>query len=330
MSATEPVRAGSTGDASAPGPQVVQVALCSTNLPRTVALLSALGFRDAGGRCFAGAMLAEVQRLGDDAATVLWWLVGPQPFLQLEVFSHTDPAPRPLPADRRPSDVGWSRWAVGVVDVDAALARLAGHGVSAVTRFTDAAGERHACFVEPGSGIHVHLRERPDAVDGPLLLSATVSVPDLDAARALYVDALGMPERPSPTTDEHERLWGLDGARARRFAVDGGPATIEVVAYEQPAPRPLPADHRLSDQGLMHAAVGFRDKRRLEQLADRLVAAGYPLTAPLPAGDSGGTYLDCGDGLTLELFAAPPAHDAGYGFVPVPPPPFAAAAPASR
>lgn len=306
------------------GPTVVQVALCSLNLPRTVALLSALGFRDAGGRSFSGAMLAEVQRLGDDAATVLWWLVGPQPFVQIEVFQHTDPVARPLPVDHRPSDIGWSRWGVAVADLDAALDALRAHGVDPTARLTDADGVRHATVVEPWTRVPLHLREQPDAADGPRLTYVAVSVPDLDAARKLYVERIGMPEVAPPTTDAHQALWGLDGATSRRLAVGGGPVALEVVEYLEPRGRPLPADHRLSDQGLMHAAVGFRDKARLERLADRLVAAGHPLTAPLPAGESGGTYVDCGDGLTLELFAAPPAHDAGYGFIPVPPPPFAA------
>jgi catechol 2,3-dioxygenase-like lactoylglutathione lyase family enzyme len=306
------------------GPTVVQVALCSLNLPRTVAVLSALGFRDAGGRSFAGSMLAEVQRLGDDAATVLWWLVGPQPFVQIEVFQHTDPDARPLPADHRPCDIGWARWGVAVADLDGALDALRAHGVDPTARLTDAAGVRHATVVEPSTRVPLHLREQPDATDGPRLTYVAVSVPDLDAARELYVERIGMPETTPPTTDAHQPLWGLTGATSRRFAVDGGPVALEVVEYLEPRGRPLPADHRLSDQGLMHAAIGFRDKRRLERLADRLVAAGHPLTAPLPVGPSGGTYLDCGDGLTLELFAAPPEHDAGYGFVPVPPPPFVA------
>jgi hypothetical protein len=92
---------------NAPVPSVVQLAMCSDDLPRTLRMyIEVFGFADAGGRKFWGEWLAHVQDVGDDAACLLWWLVGRQDLLQLEFFHHTLPRQRPLPADWRPSDQG--------------------------------------------------------------------------------------------------------------------------------------------------------------------------------------------------------------------------------
>src|SRR3954447_17818848 len=107
-------------------PRIVQLALCTTDLPSTVRrYVEVFGFADAGGRVFWGPRLAGIQGLGDDAATVLWWMVGRQDLVQLEVFHHTLPPIRPRPPDWRASDHGWSAFAIAVPDFDAVLERLA-------------------------------------------------------------------------------------------------------------------------------------------------------------------------------------------------------------
>ncbi|MCK9250749.1 MAG: VOC family protein [Solirubrobacteraceae bacterium] len=319
-------------------PRVVQVALCTSDIPRTVALLSDLGFRDAGGRVFSGPLLAEVQELGDDGATVIWWLVGDQDYLQLELFHHTVPVQRPRPADERVCDLGWSRWTIEVGDLDAATAVFARYGIAPMGPVVTDADSRRACFRDPWTAVPLEVVEmvgrRDDGALGggrrdptgpratPRIVAATVSVPDLERARATFVDLLGMPLVDGALhRAEHEALWGLDGARSRSFAVRGGDAALEVVEYLEPRGRPAPADRLLSDQGFMHAAVGHEDIAPLRRLADRVLAAGHRLTAPLPDGSSGGTYAWCDD-VSLELFAVPPEERAAYGFDPEPPPAF--------
>jgi catechol 2,3-dioxygenase-like lactoylglutathione lyase family enzyme len=148
-------------------PRVVQLAFCTSNLPRTMALYSEVfGFADAGGRLFSGAWLAEIQGVGDDAATILWWLVGRQDMVQLELFTHTEPPQRPLPVDWRPSDLGWTRWGLTVPDFDAALGRLGRRGITTITEPVDREGLRRVCFRDPHVGIVVEVMEEGAATPG--------------------------------------------------------------------------------------------------------------------------------------------------------------------
>jgi hypothetical protein len=87
-------------------PRIVQLALCSTDLPSTVRRYTKVfGLADAGGHVL-GPWLARNQGPGDDTATTLWWIVGRQDLVQLELFSHTEPAIGPLPPGHSAADHG--------------------------------------------------------------------------------------------------------------------------------------------------------------------------------------------------------------------------------
>ncbi len=108
-------------------PKIAQLAFCTDDLPGSVRLYSeAFGFAPAGGNMVWGQWLADIQDLGEDAATAIAWLVGRQDLLQLEFFNHTLPRPRPLADDWRPSDLGWVRWGLTIPDFEPALDRLHG------------------------------------------------------------------------------------------------------------------------------------------------------------------------------------------------------------
>ena len=270
--------------------------MCSADLPHTLRLYTEVfGFADAGGRAFWGPWLG-VQALGPDAAALVWWLVGRQDFVQLEVFHHTTPAQRPLPDDWRPSDHGWVRWGLAVPDFDAALDRLRGMGIATLSEPAERDGLRRVCFRDPDVGVIVEVMEDGAALAGgirprhydlvPALVYAAVSVPDLDRARAFFVDTLGLAEEPAELLhdDASEALWGLEGAACERFVVSGGDVSVEVVRYDDPPGRPRPPDSSLSDQGLMNLAVGFRERAELERLYERIVANGYRPNAELMPG----------------------------------------------
>jgi len=303
----------------------VQVAFCTSNLPRSIELYSrALGFDDAGGQAFTGKLLARVQGLGDSAATVVWWLVGPQEFFQVELFAHTEPQQRNLPDGWRPSDLGWVRWGVAVADLDAVVVGLANCGIELITEPLVELDCRRVCFRDPWTKVIVEVIERGDADPCPAVIYGTVSVPDLDRARAFYIEAVGLAEYVGPALHgpEHETLWGLPGAKSSSFVVDGGGILLEVVRYDDPVGRPMPADYRLSDQGFMHMAVGVRDMGDLKVIAARIESYGYRLTNPLQPGSSGGTYVVDGDDLTLEIIAVPVEFESQYGFLAQAPPIF--------
>ena len=278
---------------------------------------------------FWGPWLAGIQGLGDDAATVLWWMVGRQDLVQLEFFNHTLPPIRPLPADWRASDHGWTSFAIAVPDFDGVLERLAASGVATITEPAVHAGLRRVAFRDPDIGVVVEMLEEGPALPGgirtrhyelaPALVSITLSVADLDRARAFFVDTVGLaPADVALRSPELEAVRGLAGARSESFAVRGGDLFIEVVRYDEPAGRPRPADARLSDQGIMNVAVGFRQRHRSEALLARLRAAGHHVSADLPVTPAGGVYVTDDQGNSLEVVSQPREFDAEFGFAPQP------------
>ena len=124
--------------------RLCQIALSVTDLRRAHAWYELLGFSPAGGtNLFAGPLATRVQGV-PRAASTCWWLVDRQDQLQIELFEFRSPPVRPLPADWRPNDIGYSMLGVHVDDLDAALDRLAEDGHRAADRARSATRARGA------------------------------------------------------------------------------------------------------------------------------------------------------------------------------------------
>ena len=299
---------------------LAQVAVCTADLPGTLrTFVEVLGFADAGGRARWGADAARIQELptGDDTRCMMWWLVGRQEFVQLELFHHTCPAQRPRRPSWRPCDLGWVRFGVVVDDFDLAVERLHGAGLATLTPPMTADGGRRVCFREPGADAIVEIMEATSrfAGPGPALGYVTASVADLETARRYFGGAFELEEIDPVVVHrtEHEALWGLDGARRTCAVFRAGAALIEVVQYASPASRPPDPDALLSDQGIMNAAIGYRDRARMVHAQAAAMALGASATTATPA-VSGSVYLRLADGLSCEQLLVPPGLDAAYGF----------------
>jgi catechol 2,3-dioxygenase-like lactoylglutathione lyase family enzyme len=310
-------------------PQLAQIALCSTDLPRSVQLFTeAFGFAESGAKALWGERVGRIQALGDDSAFVLWWLVGRQDLVQLEFFHHTTPPQRAV-ADRAPNDLGWSRFGITVPDFEPALERLAALGIAPLTEPLLHDGLRRACFRDPYTGAIVEVLEEGAATPGgirprfydlvPAVVYATIVVPDLAEARRFFVETLGLVEEPETVLHppELESLWGLPGAERESFVARGGDVYLEAVCYESPRGRPLPDDHLLSDRGFMNVALGFRDPAALASTYERVVAHGYRDNFRPPR-VAGGTYINDDQRNTLELLLASRELDDRFGFTPQP------------
>lgn len=310
-------------------PQLAQIALCTTDVPRSVQLYTeAFGFAEAGGKVLWGERVAQIQALGGDAAFVLWWLVGRQDLVQLEFFHHTTPRQRAA-ADRAPNDHGWSRFGIAVPDFDPALERLHALGIGLLCAPIVHDSLRRACFRDPYTGVLVEVLEEGAATPGgirprfydlvPALVYAAISVPELGAARRFFIETLGLAEEAETELHppELEALWGLAGAKRESFVARGGDVYLEVICYDEPAGRPLPDDRLLSDRGFMNVALGYREQPALAAAYERVVANGYRdnFRAPKVAG---GTYLNDGQGNTLEILLAARELDPAFGFAPHP------------
>ena len=312
-------------------PRICQIAMCTNSIPDTTRLYSKVfGFASAGGRPLWGERVGRIQGLPTGAATALslWWLVGRQDFMQLELFTHTTPAQRAKSSDWRPNDLGWSRWGVVVDDFDECLAQLARAGVETISKPMIFDGSRRVCFREPGADVLVEIIEafgsqpasdRQEFYDlAPKVHHVTVSVADVERTRQLFT-AAGLTEVAADTvhTPAHEALWGLAGARSSVAVFTDGDVYLEIVQYLDPLGAPQPADHMLSDQGFMNVALGFRHRAGLVETFEQLSKLGCTSGTPLPP-VAGGTYLTTPDPFSIELLVAPRELDAEYGFVPMP------------
>jgi catechol 2,3-dioxygenase-like lactoylglutathione lyase family enzyme len=308
---------------------VAQVALCTADLARTVRRYGeGFGFVDAGGRMMWGPRSATIQGLGDDTTGAIWWLVGRQPFLNLELFRHSQPRQRPLPADWMPNWPGWVRWGFAVDDFDAAAAYLRRSEVACGAVAT-IHGARRICFRDPDAGVVVEVMEETAALPGaaaappdggPRLVYAALSVSDLARARRFYADSFEMePGPPDLHPPETEALWGLPGATRRIEVLDGTRGMfLELVQYAQPQGRRR-SDARLSDQGLMNIAFGYRERAEAERAIERALAAGATLNAPLANQAAAATYLNDPFGHSIEVLCVPESQDAAYGWKGRPP-----------
>lgn len=257
------------------------------------------------------------------------WAVDMQDFFQLEIFQYRRPVSRAMPSDRRLCDLGYGLVCVHVTDFDAALRRLDADGSALLGAPLGARGSRRVCVRDP-DGVLFELLERVD-FDGALerrparpelpvaARALTASVPDLDRARRLFVEILGMQQVRGCTLHEpeHERLWGLAGARRETLLLVSGGFLLELVRYTDPIGAGWPEGYSISDHGILNIALGTRSVADYEATRARVLAAGLATgyevrRKPLHAC----TYLMSDDGFSVELLLIHPSLDRDLGFLP--------------
>jgi short-subunit dehydrogenase/catechol 2,3-dioxygenase-like lactoylglutathione lyase family enzyme len=294
-----------------------------------------LGLEPGGGtNLFAGPLSSMVQGV-PRAASTCWWLVDGQDQFQVELFEFRSPLVRSLPADWRPSDVGYSAVSFAVGDLDAALDRARAAGSPPLTDPIGAPGGRRTCVRDP-DGVLIELmeddprgspeRQRPRPEVPAIARGVTLSVPDLGRSRRFFVDVLGLgvAEGIELHRPEHEALWGLDGARSERLCLWAGDFLVELASYSDPAPRPLPEGYRISDLGLLNIAFGFRDRGGFDDAVRRCREAGFEGNGPpLRLGAWSVIYVNDDQGFSVELLHVEPWYERQMGFRPRPTPRFA-------
>jgi catechol 2,3-dioxygenase-like lactoylglutathione lyase family enzyme/carbon monoxide dehydrogenase subunit G len=312
-------------------PPLNQVAFSVVDLRRTEQWFrEGCGLMPAGGsrRMMRGPVAARVQGL-PGAASTCWWLVGRNPWLQLEFFQFECPIARLMPHDFRPCDTGYTRMGLWVADFDATLGHLERLGTKPLSAPLGAAGSRRACVRSP-DGVFVELMESDPlpAPPGPgrgncgtAVRSVTLSVPDLGKTEAFFGGALGLPRSSTPLHEpEHESLWGLAGARTNSTVFTAGDVLLEAVQYVDPPGRPWPAGYRISDQGILNIAFGARNRRDHVDLFDRAVRGGArPNWRPFQLPGAGVVYVNDQQGFSVELlWMKPGKQDREWGFEPLP------------
>jgi len=312
-------------------PPLNQIAFSVVDLRRTEAWFrEGLGFLPAGGAMalMTGPVATRVQGL-PAAASCAWWLVGRNPWFQLELFQFRRPIAKLMPPDFRPCDTGYTRIGVHVADFDAALANLTRLGTVPLAGVLGERGRRRACARNP-DGVYVEIMEDDPLAQPPgseragcpaAVRSVTLSTPNLDASVA-YLTAINGhgPEEIALHAPEHEALSGLPGARCKRAVFRSGDILVEVVEYLDPVGKPWPPGYRICDQGILNIAYGARSKRDHTQVVARAKAFGArPNWRPFHLGRAGVVYFNDALGFSVEvLWMAPGASDRRYGFEPLP------------
>jgi catechol 2,3-dioxygenase-like lactoylglutathione lyase family enzyme len=314
-----------------PAPTLGQLALCTNDIASTVRLYTrAFGFADAGGHVFWDSYLKQIQGLSDDSTCMLWWMVGRQDLVQLELFHHVAPPQKPLPADWRPSDLGWVRWGVAVPDFGKSLGRLAEEGLTPISppaRYDDL---WRACVRDPHTGIVIEVFEEGLGTPGglrprafglvPAVVYVALSVSNIEDALSFYLGVIGLDEARTVEvhTPEMEALWGLPGARRRTGVLSAGDILLELAEYQDPPGRPQPPSRRLSDQGFMNVAFITRDAATFEAVLARAAERGIRPSLRPPDRPATEAYLTDGLGNSVELLLLPREYEAEYGFIPRP------------
>ncbi len=309
-------------------PPLIQIAFSVLDLRLTESWFrEGLGFIPAGGnREFMSSPVAEQVMGIPDAASTCWWLVGGNPWFQLELFQFQQPKAKPMPASLRPCDIGYTRMGVHVSDFDAALDRLQLLGSKPLAPPIGSAGQRRACVRNP-DGVFVEIMEAdplPGKVEGrracPVATrSVTMSTPDIAASVAYLTAVTG--QSPADIVlhgDEHEALWGLAGANCKRVVFECGDVLLELVQYLDPVGSPWPTGYRICDQGILNIAFGARSQADHMQVYERVSQFGVrPNCAPFHTPDAGVVYVNDRLGFSVEiLWVTPGAADAQWGFEP--------------
>jgi short-subunit dehydrogenase/catechol 2,3-dioxygenase-like lactoylglutathione lyase family enzyme len=304
-----------------------------------------LGLEPAGGtNLFVGPLASMVQGVPRSASTC-WWLVDRQDLFQIELFEFRSPPVRSLPHDWRPCDIGYTTVSFSVSDLERTLERAVATGTPPLSDPVGEPGSRRACLRDP-DGVLIELmeddprapepRDRPRPEVDSVARSVTLSVHDLEGSRRFFAATLGLEvaEGIKLHGPEHEALWGLEGARRESLLLWADDMLVELVHYMEPRGRPRPPGYRISDQGLLNMAFGFRRRADFEAAHRRCVEAGVGANGPpLRLGAWSVVYVNDDQGFSVELLHVEPWYEGQMGFRPRTTPrlaPFVGRTPARR
>lgn len=148
--------------------------------------------------------------------------------------------------------------------------------------------------------------------------SVGIPVSDMERSLSFYTGVLGF----TPVADRevfgapYEKLYGVFGVRLRSVRLRLGDEFVELLQFQTPRGRPLPADSRSNDRWFQHVAIIVSDMSKAYAVL-RANHVGYASTAPqrLPdwnpnAGGIEAFYFHDPDGNNLEVLAFPPGKGA--------------------
>ena len=266
-----------------------QVAISSVDLQRSVDWYqSVFGFAPAGNRIrLHGPVLAKVSGLPEISASVAW-VVDQQNMFQMEIFEFDKPEVRLRAHDSLPSDIGYAMLRIHVDNFDQFLDRVSNGRDQHPPQPWGGPGTRRVCIKDP-DGILIEVMEDDiRKIDRrfqshPKIFSSvrgiTLSVPDLDKARAFWVAVLGLVIVEDLPIHEICRSGVRTGER-RVLTLDAGDFLVEIVQYVRPSGKPRPAGYLISDQGILNVALGTTEIPVFDSVHRRILKSRYTLMSP--------------------------------------------------
>jgi catechol 2,3-dioxygenase-like lactoylglutathione lyase family enzyme len=287
-------------------PYLFQIALSVTDLSRTIDFYKRMFELDDSGyiRAFRGRDAERVQGIKGIASTAHWLQEGRREF-QLEFFQFEYPPVHPKPKDYRPCDIGITRIAFHVRNLDETLERGRAIGVSVATEPAPIHGQRHAIIKDPDENM-LELIEFPENLPykrKAQVAGVAMSVPDLSLSLRTFTEAFGLPRYKNPFAAP-DSLWNLTDAKRDTAFLDGGCAWIEISEYHSPTPKPWREGHLLTDIGLSHLAFTTQSMKTYDEMFQRSVKAGFRPNSPDPfkTGRLGAAmYCEDPQGFMIEL-----------------------------
>lgn len=244
------------------------------------------------------------------------WLVDGQDYFQLEFFQFLYPESRPT-RQRHAFDIGYRVLGIYCADFAGVLGRAVKFGGRQLEPVNGERPEREVLLEDPeGNRLRVFETD-PLRTSTPLLRpemktavrSMTLSVPELDEAVDSFSRAFGLAQQGDT------RLNG-DDARPRRALLQADNFILELI--EHPAPQPWPDHYRISDQGFMNIAIGYRDAEQFDRAFAVACDAGFtPNGKPTEIGVFKVMYVNSPQGFSVEMLAARKRFWRLSGFKPV-------------
>jgi catechol 2,3-dioxygenase-like lactoylglutathione lyase family enzyme len=236
---------------------VCPIALSVADLERTVKFYrSVFGFFDAGGTTSFRKKIPEYVQGIKGLASNTHWLQDNDKKFQLEFFQFRNIAKSPIPDDWKPYDIGMTRFAVEVKDLDQTLAKAKQHFARSVSEPVLIEDKRYAT-IRDIDGVLIEVKESPETVNGSCptkVVGVAYSVQDLEKFLSNMEKGLLLKKNQSLFVDKHP-LLGIKNAQCKVEILDGHKCWIEVSQYVSPTPKPSRDGMLLTDIGLSHIAV---------------------------------------------------------------------------
>ncbi|MBP6109650.1 MAG: hypothetical protein KA484_07295 [Rhodocyclaceae bacterium] len=298
-------------------PSINQIAICTDNLEKTSAFYAELfELPRVGGTLFKGKVTESVTGL-PGAQMSAGWLMDDRDFFQFEMFQYHTPVPKAFGEQRQPWDIGYSRIALEVNNLEAFHQRCTQRAVKGLSAIKSVAGKSYFVLSGPNN-VLIEIGQAITAIPkgyGARFAGVALNVPDLAVAMNSYHKAIGCPVISNTPADKGS-LWDEAPSPKHSVLLDGGTVWLELNEYTNGKSAAWPDGYRICDFGQQNVAFGSREGAGIKALYERMVAGGFRPNTPLVSsmGQVQLTYLNDPKGFNVEILMVRPWLDGVMGF----------------